>query len=100
MEDGKTLRQTYGDTLKFYGYKHPRLEEPELPFHVMDLWNAFWKMNMRDRKRGHFGEQMLLQSGTIDAYSKRYGFEPWEVQAIEAMDVALLIAQAENNKNG
>lgn len=102
LPSGKTLREVLTATRDAYGYEDPRLtSEPELPMFVMELWNAFWKMDFR-RDRGMYGSPLPLRYEQIDAYMrvKSHPLMPWEIEAIEAMDLALLRAQAENKNNG
>jgi hypothetical protein len=100
-DKGETLRETLTATRDVYGYTDPRLQETPLPLFVMELWNAFWKLDLR-RDRGQWGNALPLRYEQIDAYMrvKNHHLMPWEVEAIEAMDLAMLNAQAENKNNG
>ena len=101
MGDGETLLSHLIFARDKFGREDDRLKLEEIPVCAAEVWNAFQRLDERAREYTDFGARMPLRYEAIDAYMKVTGhdLEPWEIEAIESMDVTFLNLIAESNKN-
>lgn len=94
-----TVADGLGDAADFYDDDaiEEQIELPDLPIETVELWAAFRRLSAR-RPQG-FGPGAITYEA-IAAFERHMGcaFTPWEVETLEELDGAWLIAAAEQRK--
>lgn len=86
------------DAAQFYGSEPvDDAQQPELPAEVAELWRAFLRLSGR-RARGMDLHPITYEAIAIYQRLYRYEFSPWEIETLEELDGAWLLAAIERRK--
>ena len=86
------------DAAQFYGVAPvDEAEQPELPAEVAELWRAFLRLSGR-RARGMDLHPISYEAIAVYQRLYRYEFSPWEIEMIEELDGAWMLAAIERRK--